>query len=187
MLNRMEMPRHELRHQDLAARTGDAADLPRETFRPLTSEWSFNAQDISPLAWWRTLPSDLLRDAEHLLVIDTLGRICMFDRDVKLSAAVRGDTAAAIGAALSLLPVDGVTPTFDITMTALLRCVLRGDAASTVVLANILHRVKLNYPLAAELSVSWYTRLARGSSRRGFRALRCSGFRDRKVHAEDRA
>lgn len=187
MLKKMELPAHKCRQQELAARTSGAADLPRATFRPLTSEWPFNAQDISPLAWWRTLPSDLLRDAEHLLVIDTLGRICMLNRDGKPSAAVHGDTAAAIGAALSLLPVDEVTLTVDITMTALLRCALRGDATSTVVLANILPRVGLNHPLAAELSLSWYRRLARGSSRRGFRARRRSGLRDRNDHAEDRA
>lgn len=187
MLKKMEMPAHKCRQQDLAARTSDAADLPRETFRPLTCEWPFNTQDISPLAWWRTLPSDLLRDAEHLLVIDTLGTTCMFNRDGKLPAAVRGDTAAAIGAGLSLLPVDVVTLTVAITMAALLRCALRGDATLAVVLANILHRVEPNYPLAAELSASWYTPLAQGSSRRGFHALRRSGFRDRNDHAEDRA
>ena len=187
MLKKMEMPGREHRHQDLAVLTGDAADLARKSIWPPTSGWASNAQDISPLAWWRTLPSDLLRDAEHLLVIDTLDRISMFDRDGKLPAAVRGDTAAAIGAALSLLPIDEVTLTVDITMTALLRCVLGGDMTSTVVLANILRRVELNHPLAAELSVSWYTRVAGGSSRRGFRALRRSGFRDRNDHAEDRA
>lgn len=99
----------------------------------------------------------------------------------------RHQDLAARGAALSLLPVDEVTLTVDITMTALLRCALRGDATSTVVLANILHGIELNYPPAAELSASRYTRLARDSSRRGFRALRRSGFRDRKGHAEDRA
>ncbi|AMA56831.1 hypothetical protein [Bradyrhizobium sp. CCGE-LA001] len=187
MLKKIEMPAREPRHQDLAVLTGDAADLARKSIWLSTSGWPSNAQDISPLAWWRTLPSDLLHDAEHLLVIDTLGRISMFDRDGKLPAAVRGDTAAAIGAALSLLPFDEVTLTVDITMTALLQCALRGDATSTVVLANILHRVELNYPLAAELSVSWYTRLARGPSRRGFRARRRSCFRDRNDHAEDRA
>lgn len=184
MLKKMEMLAHKCRQQDLAVLTGDVADVARKSIWPSTSGWPFNAQDISPLAWWRTLPSDLLHDAEHLLVIDTLGRIGMIDRDGKLPAAVRGDSAAAIGAALSLLPVDEVTLTIDITMTALLRCVLRGDTTSTMVLANILHRVGLNYPLAAELSVSWYTRLARGSSRRGFRVLPRSIFRD---HTEDRA
>lgn len=187
MLKKMEMLAHKCRQQDLAVLAGDAADLAPKSIWPSTSGWPFNAQDISPLAWWRSVPSDLLRDAEHLLVIDTLGRICMFDRAGKLPAAVRGDTAAAIGAALSLLPVDEVTLTVDITMTALLRCALRGDATSTVVLANILQRVEPNYPLAAELSASWYTRLAQGSSRRGFHALRRSGFRDRNDHAEDRA
>ncbi|MDF0579720.1 hypothetical protein [Bradyrhizobium yuanmingense] len=186
MLKKMEMPAHKCRQQDLAVLAGDAADLARKSIWPSTSEWPFEARDISPLAWWRTLPADLLRDAEHLLVIDTLGRISMFDRDDKLPAAVRGDTAAAIGAALSLLPVDEVTLAVDITMTALLRCALGGDATSTVVLANILHRIELNYPLAAELSFSWYTRLARGSSRCGFRALRRSGFHDRNDHAEDK-
>jgi hypothetical protein len=31
-----------------------------------TSSWSFSSMDTSPLAWWRTMPADLLGDAEHI-------------------------------------------------------------------------------------------------------------------------
>lgn len=177
-MSTMEMPAHKCRQQDLAVLTGDATDLACKTFRPLTSGWPFNAQDVSPLAWWRSLPSTHLRDAEHLLVIDTLSKICVLDHRQNLAAAIRGDTAAAVGAALSVLPVYKVTLTADIAMTALLRCALEGDATTTLVLANILRRVELEHSLAAELSASWQMRLVRGLRQGARRALRRSGFRD---------
>lgn len=192
-MSTMEMPAHKCRQQKLTVLTGGVADLARKTFRPLTSGWPFNAQDVSPLAWWRSLPSTHLRDAEHLLVIDTLSRICVLDHRHNLAAALQGDTAAAIGAALSVLPLYEVTLTADIAMTALLRCALERDATATLVLANILRRVELEHSLAAELSASWQTRLVRGHRPGARRTFRRSGFRDSLMidigtpHTEGRA
>src|ERR1700681_3289419 len=31
------------------------------------SSWPFRPEDVTPLAWWRTMPADLFGDAEHLL------------------------------------------------------------------------------------------------------------------------
>jgi hypothetical protein len=190
MSNTLEMPARKRRHQDLAVQTGDVSDTARQISGPATSGRPFAAQDLSPLAWWRTLPSNLLRDAEHLLLIDTLDTICVMDRHGKLAAALRGDAAAAVGVAFSLLPIRKVTLRVDIAMTALLRCALATDATATLVLANILRRVELNHSLAAELSASWQRHLGR-EIRPG--ALRRPGFRDGLVvdvaigHAEDRA
>src|SRR6202011_6128769 len=50
-----------------------AADLARSS--PAPRAWPFNPEDISPLAGWRTLPSDLLREAETLLIHATLDQI----------------------------------------------------------------------------------------------------------------
>jgi len=36
--------------------------------RPPGSPWPIKAEDISPVAWWRTLPSDAYRDAEQLVL-----------------------------------------------------------------------------------------------------------------------
>jgi hypothetical protein len=119
--------------------------------------WPFRPQDISPLAWWWTLPSDLIRDAEHLLVRATLDRITMMCGGNDLPAALRGDPAAAIAAAFSLMPIDDVTLEVDITMTAVLRCALDGNAAAALVLAHVVGRAELDHPFATELSGSWYT------------------------------
>jgi hypothetical protein len=119
--------------------------------------WPLRLQDISPLAWWRTLPSDFIRDAEHLLVRFTLDRITMMRGDNDLTAALRGDPAAAIAAAFSLMPIDGMTLEVDITMTAVLRSALDGNAASALVLAHVVGRAELDHPFATELSGSWYT------------------------------
>lgn len=160
MSNKMEMPAHERRHQGLAHPIGNAARLARQISGPAASGRPSAAQDLSPLAWWRTLPSNLLRDAEHLLVIDTLDTICVMDRHEEFAAALRGDVAAAVGVALSLLPIHEVTLTIDIAMTALLRCALAGDATATLVVANLLHRIELDHPSATKLSTSWRTRVA---------------------------
>ncbi len=116
--------------------------------------WPLSSQDTPPLAWWRTLPSDKFRDAEKLLLLVTLERIAVLRGTSELGAAQRGDAAAAIAAALSVMPVQDFTLKVDITMTALLRCAVEGDNAAALVLANVLSRTGLN--LATELSASWF-------------------------------
>ncbi|MGX1016781.1 ATP-dependent Lon protease [Bradyrhizobium japonicum] len=97
MSNKVEAPARERRHQGPDGPTGNTADLARQISGSATSGRPFAAQDFSPLAWWRTLPSYLLRDAEHLLLIDTLDTIYVMDRHDDFAAALRGDAAAAVG------------------------------------------------------------------------------------------
>lgn len=174
MSKKTEMPARKRRHQGPTVQTGDATDPASKISRPATSGWPFAAQEISPLAWWRTLPPNLLRDAEHLLVIDTLDTICVMDRHDEFAAALRGDAAAAVGMALSLLPIREVTLAVDIAMTALLRCALDGDATAAMVVANLLHRVELNHPFATELSAFWCRRAASHSGQGALRVLQNS-------------
>ncbi|OSI65601.1 hypothetical protein BSZ21_21020 [Bradyrhizobium canariense] len=129
--------------------------------------WPFSSQDTPPLAWWRTLPSDKLRDAEKLLLLVTLERIEVLRGPAELHAAQRGDAAAAIAAALSVTPIQDFTLEVDIRMTALLRCAAEGDSAAALVLANLLGRTDLD--LATELSASWFARhIHRSPHRRSF-------------------
>ncbi|WP_445219751.1 hypothetical protein ACKWRH_06230 [Bradyrhizobium sp. Pa8] len=121
MSKKTEMPACKRRHHGLAVQTGDVADAAQNISRAATLAWPFTPQDFPPLAWWRTLPSNLIRDAEHLLIIDTLDTIRVMDRHDQFAAALSGDAAAAVGVALSLLPIDEMTLTVDIVMTALLR------------------------------------------------------------------
>ncbi|WMT73345.1 hypothetical protein [Bradyrhizobium sp. Ash2021] len=140
-----------------------ADDNPRPATPGNERLWPFRPQDVSPLVWWRMLPSDLMRDAEHLLVCATLDGITVMRGGHDITAALQGDPAAAIAVALSLMPVDEVTLEVDIAMTAVLRCTLAGNAAAALVLAKVVGRAELDHPFATELSGSWYTHHLRHS------------------------
>ncbi|MGO9358163.1 MAG: hypothetical protein ACLP1D_10860 [Xanthobacteraceae bacterium] len=118
------------------------------------SSWPFRADDISPLAWWRTLPADLLGDAQHLLLRDTLGKIGVLD-SCEWLAAMRGDVTASIAIAREILPIGEVTLEVDLAMTVLTTNPLGGSARAALVLSEALRRTPLDHPFAGELSVSW--------------------------------
>jgi hypothetical protein len=118
--------------------------------------WPFRAEDTSPLAWWRTLPSDAFRDAERLLLLATIEQIDVLHGGDDFAAALDGDPAPAIGVAFSMMPIEKITLRADIAMTALLRCVLECNAAAAVVLAQVLGLSNLGHSLATELAASWF-------------------------------
>lgn len=131
---------------------------PKKTIALADRPWPLRSQDATPLAWWRWLPSHKLRDAEALLIDATLARIVVLRTDRDLRAALRGDAAAAIAAAFTLLPIEELTLEADIAMTALLRCALNGNPASALALSNILGRTGLTHPFATELAASWHAK-----------------------------
>jgi hypothetical protein len=131
---------------------------------PTTCPWPFRAEDTSPLAWWRTLPSGALRDVEHLLLLATLARIRVLHGGEEFVAAMRGDAAAAIGVAFSLMPVAEMTLQVDIVMTTLLRCALERNAAAALVLSQVLGLTDLGHAFAHELAVSWFNNGLRHSA-----------------------
>jgi hypothetical protein len=102
------------------------------------------------------LPSDLFRDAEHLLVRTTLDRLTIMKENRKWSGALRGDAAAAVGIAIAAMPIEETTLEIDIAMTAALRCALDGTATAALVLAHVLGHAELGHPFGTELSDSWY-------------------------------
>jgi hypothetical protein len=132
--------------------------------RPAACRWPFKAEDTSPLAWWRTLPSAAFRDAEHLLLRATLEGITVLHGGDKFAAALRGDAAAAIAVAFSLMPIEAITLQVDLAMTALLRCALERNAAAALVLAQVLGLTDLGHPFATELAASWFARGLRHST-----------------------
>ncbi|MEH2562404.1 hypothetical protein [Bradyrhizobium sp. AZCC 2289] len=132
--------------------------------RPPDRPWPFKAENVSPLQWWRTLPSDAFRDAEQILLLTTVERIGVLHGGDDLAAALAGDAAAAIGVAFSLMPIETATLTVDIAMTALCRCALARNAAAALVMAQVIGLTDLNHGLATELAASWYTRGLRYSS-----------------------
>jgi hypothetical protein len=113
------------------------------------------ADDISPLAWWQTLPSDAFGDAEHLHLLATLEQIEVLHGGDDFAAALKGDPAAAIGVAFSLMPIEKMTLKADVAMSALLRCVLQRNAAAALVLAQVLGLTDLGHAYATELAASW--------------------------------
>lgn len=122
---------------------------------PATRPWPFTRESSPPLAWWRTLPSDAFRDTERLLMQTTLEQIDVLNSGDDFRAALAGDPSAAIDVAFSLMPVEAMTLTADIAMTALLRCALDRNAAAAIVLAQILGLTDLGHSFATELAVSW--------------------------------
>ena len=137
------------------------------------SPWPFKLDDTSPLAWWRTLPSEAFGDAERLLLLATLEQIDVLHGGDDFTDALEGDPSAAIGVAFSLMPVEEMTLTVDIAMTALLRCAQERNAAAALVLAQILGLTDLGHAFATELVASW---LAYGR--------RCSGNPSKFSEAE---
>ena len=118
------------------------------------SSWPFSTMDASPLAWWRTMPADLLGDAEQLLLGDTIGKVGVLKGREWISA-MRGDAAASIAIALGTLPISTITLEVDLAMTSLMSSALGGSAAAALVLSQMLPRCSLEHPFGKELSVSW--------------------------------
>ena len=121
------------------------------------SPWPYKPQNSSALAWWRRLPSDLFHDTERSALCTTLKQISVLHADEDIAAALDGDPRAAIGVALSLMPMEEIDLPADIAMTALLRCAIDGNAAASLVLTQALGLSNLGHPFATELAASWYT------------------------------
>ena len=128
-------------------------DNPAWPKRPV--RWPFEAENYSPLAWWRLLPPDAFRDAERLLLATALQGINVLHGADNLAAAMRGDAAAAIDTALGLLPVDEITLQVDITITALMNIALDGNAACSLVMAQVIGLTDVGHELTTELAACW--------------------------------
>jgi hypothetical protein len=119
------------------------------------SSWPFCTMDTSPLAWWRTMPADLLGDAEHLSLRETIGKVGVLKGSEWVSA-MRGDAPASIAIAMGALPISTITLEVDLAMTLLMSNALAGSAAAALVLSQVLQRCSLEHPFGKELSVSWW-------------------------------
>ena len=146
--------------------------------------WPFKAEDSSPLAWWRTLPSEALGEAERLHLRTTLEQINVLHGDDDFAAALRGDPSAAIGVAFTLMPIEQMSLTSDIAMTALLRCARERNTAAALVLAQVLGLTDLGHSYATQLAASWlaYGRLRSDNPRKfsDAEAVLLAAFRERQ-------
>jgi hypothetical protein len=166
-----------------------AADDPRRVTRGSERLWPFKAEDSSPLAWWRTLPSDAFGDTERLPLLATLEQIDVLHGGDDFAAALEGDVSAAIGVAFSLMPIEEMTLKADIAMTALLRCALERNAAAALVLAQVLGLTDLGHSYATELAASWlaYGRRCSDNPRKFSRAetVLLTAFREHHRDGDD--
>jgi hypothetical protein len=130
------------------------------------SSWPISPDDVAPLVFWRTIPANNLGQVPHLMLRETLDKICVMQGRQWLSA-MRGDPAASIAIAVEAMPIIQITSAADLAMTTLALCALDGNAGAALVLAHILHRTQLEHPFADELSISWLAlNLHRASTRR---------------------
>lgn len=132
---------------------GELANNPARSKR--SARWPFEADNYSPLEWWRRLPPEAFDDTERLLLVSTIRGIAVLRGGDALAAAMRGDAAAAIDAALGLMPVEEVTTPVDITMTALMCIALEGNAAPALVLAQIIGLTDVGHQYTSDLAASW--------------------------------
>lgn len=129
--------------------------------------WPLKSADMTPLAWWRSLPSDKFADAEKLSIQAVLQRISVPHADDDLRGLLLGDPDGVIRITSAI--TQGQTPTLevDIAMTAVLRCALEGHAVAAFVVGNVIGRMDLGHEFATELSASWYAKyLSRWPGRR---------------------
>jgi hypothetical protein len=121
------------------------------------------------LTWWRKLPPDAFCYAERSLLVATLENISVLHGDDDVAAAMRGDAAAAIHAALVVMPIEEITLRADVTLTALMRTALDGDAASASVMAQIVGLSNVGHEVTHQLAASWLSfgtaKIRRGADR----------------------
>ena len=101
------------------------------------------------------MPPEALGDTQRLLMTETIRRISVLRGGDDLAGAIRGDAAAAIGAALGLMPIEEISLPVDITMTALMCVALGGNAAPALVIAQVLGLTDVGHELAGELAATW--------------------------------
>jgi hypothetical protein len=121
----------------------------------------------SPLSWWRMLPADAFRAADHLHVGSACDELATVLEGAEVEAALLGDPDLAIEFVLLLMPIQQLTLKVDIAMTSTLRCALDGDLRAALVLAHVVDRIDLDLPRAAELCASWFEYYLRFSPARG--------------------
>lgn len=165
MINNTFWPKPDAGHN--GRRVGGRVDLqrtfsaPRQNLvwpikRSPDSPWPFNSNDVSPLRWWRTLPSHELGHSERALLLATLKSISVLNAGSNLKSALAGDPMAAMDVAFSLMPVKELTLTVDIAMTALCHLSLAPNATLALVMAQVTGLTDLDHGLSIDLALSWY-------------------------------
>lgn len=126
--------------------------------------WPFKREEHSTLAWWRALPADSFGSADHEHLRKALRKISILHVDEGFAAALRGETYAAIGAALAAMPISEITLQVEIVMTSLLSAAPNRNAVACLVLAQVVGLTDLDHPLSVAIAGSWLSYGMRHSS-----------------------
>jgi len=118
--------------------------------------WPYKPEDSSVLMWWRRLPIGLFQETERSLLLATLRQLSVIGANEDVAAALKGDPAAAVRAALSLMPIEHITLTVDIAMTALVRTALDRSSTSALVMTQVILLTELGHEFATGLAASWF-------------------------------
>ena len=101
------------------------------------------------------MPADSLHGADQEHLVKALRQISVLRNDEEPAAAMRGDADAAIGAALTAMPVDKITLPVDVAMTALLGAALNRSSSASLVMAQVIGLTDLPHTFAITLARSW--------------------------------
>jgi hypothetical protein len=138
------------------------ADIGQAIQSKRRGRWPFKAETCSPLTWWRRLLPEAFGETKRLQLVNIIGGIGVLGGGADITAALRGDATAAIGAAVDLMPIDEITLPVDITMTGLVCAALDGNASAALVLAQVIGLTDLGLDREIELAAAW---LAHGRRR----------------------
>jgi hypothetical protein len=127
--------------------------MPRRAAREAAHE----TQNLSPLAWWRTMKAETFDAATAVVMREAISTIAIIDEPT-WRAAADGNAAAATGLALRLHP-DRATPlAFDLVMTAVAACAAEGDATACLVMSRVVPRRRGTGKKEARIATSWLVR-----------------------------
>jgi hypothetical protein len=132
--------------------------------------------DIHPLLLWRAQPARAFGFGDVAALRPQLQATTLL-HEPKWRDPVRGDPVAAVGIAVTMFPIDRVTPRTDFVMSALCLNALLGSAGSALVLAHVLNFLGLDDPSLRPLGASWSPRnqVISGGSPRSWGAAAGSG------------
>jgi hypothetical protein len=110
---------------------------------------------FDPLSSWRTLRALQFSSHDVTSMRAVLAKTSLFGQP-KWAAAASGDATAAVAVAVSFIPVDEITPSLDLAMTALITCAIEGDPGAATVASNMLRHLPGVSPHHRQIATSWF-------------------------------
>ncbi len=137
----------------------------------------------NPLSSWRTLRAMQFSSDDVTSMRTLLAKTSLFGQP-KWAVAASGDAPAAVAVAVSFIPVDEITSSLDLAMTALITCAIEGDPGAAIVASNMLRNLPDASPLHRQVAASWFasTPAACGTGKRTAAMTETAPFTPRRNH-----